>query len=245
MAEGEWATNGDKIYNTNSGNVGIGTTAPGAKLNVRGNYPIAKFDSSSIYGANILLFSDYDSTNMHWRINAGGQDAINRKDKLNFVTANDQGSWRNSVMTLQQDGKVGIGTTTPLDKFDVYRAGGATLGLFNPTWASGQTNYLSFRHGDGIADGTGNGGEVALMSYLPGGGDVDLRFYTTNYLNLNTDPTLTLTGNSNVGIGTTLPLTRLHIRESSGGLGDYYCLKAMSATTINTACGLIIRPDSI
>ena len=102
-----------------AGNVGIGTKTVDAKLHVRGNYPIAKFDSSSIYGASILLFNDYDSAGKHWRINAGGQDAVYRKDKLNFVTANDQGSWVITVMTLQQDGSVGIGTTNPQSKLAV------------------------------------------------------------------------------------------------------------------------------
>ena len=36
-AHGQWATNGNNINNTNSGNVGVGTTAPGAKLAVATN----------------------------------------------------------------------------------------------------------------------------------------------------------------------------------------------------------------
>ena len=34
---GYWALSGSNIYNTNSGNVGIGTTGPGQKLDVSGN----------------------------------------------------------------------------------------------------------------------------------------------------------------------------------------------------------------
>jgi len=38
LAEGEWATNGGgDTYNTNSGNVGIGTMSPESKLHVNGN----------------------------------------------------------------------------------------------------------------------------------------------------------------------------------------------------------------
>ena len=36
-AHGQWTTNGNNINNTNSGNVGVGTTAPGAKLAVATN----------------------------------------------------------------------------------------------------------------------------------------------------------------------------------------------------------------
>src|SRR5712691_2254669 len=34
-ALGQWATNGNNINNTNTGNVGIGTTAPGSRLEIR------------------------------------------------------------------------------------------------------------------------------------------------------------------------------------------------------------------
>lgn len=33
----QWSTNGSNIYNTNSGNVGIGTSTPGFKLDVTGS----------------------------------------------------------------------------------------------------------------------------------------------------------------------------------------------------------------
>ena len=36
LAEGEWATNGADIHNTNSSNVGVGTTNPQSKLAVNG-----------------------------------------------------------------------------------------------------------------------------------------------------------------------------------------------------------------
>src|SRR5262249_5096004 len=35
--QGQWATNGNNINNTNSGNVGVGTTTPGSKLTVNTN----------------------------------------------------------------------------------------------------------------------------------------------------------------------------------------------------------------
>src|SRR3989344_8790934 len=36
-AAGVWTTSGTNIYNSNTGNVGIGTNAPGAKLHVQGS----------------------------------------------------------------------------------------------------------------------------------------------------------------------------------------------------------------
>jgi hypothetical protein len=45
---GQWAFNGTHIYNTNSGNVGIGTSNPGAKLSVNANRAV--FEGTSILG---------------------------------------------------------------------------------------------------------------------------------------------------------------------------------------------------
>jgi len=51
---GFWLVNGDNIYNTNTGNVGIGTTAPGAKLEVAGQVKI----TGGSPGAGRVLTSD-------------------------------------------------------------------------------------------------------------------------------------------------------------------------------------------
>jgi hypothetical protein len=45
---GQWGTQGTNIYNTNTGNVGIGTTTPGAKLSVNSNRVV--FGGASIVG---------------------------------------------------------------------------------------------------------------------------------------------------------------------------------------------------
>ncbi len=52
QANAQWATNGDDIYNTNSGNVGIGTETPVSKLNVH--------NASGVSG--LYLSSPYDMT---------------------------------------------------------------------------------------------------------------------------------------------------------------------------------------
>lgn len=51
---GFWLANGDNIYNTNTGNVGIGTTNPGAKLEVAGQIKI----TGGTPGAGKVLTSD-------------------------------------------------------------------------------------------------------------------------------------------------------------------------------------------
>jgi len=41
-AHGQWTTNGSNINNTNSGNVGVGTSSPAAKLDVAGSVRIGR-----------------------------------------------------------------------------------------------------------------------------------------------------------------------------------------------------------
>ncbi len=63
-----WAANATNIYNTNSGNVGIGTTNPGQKLEVNGNI---KVDGAGIYNSSGYQLIETNQTD--WtRWNQGG-----------------------------------------------------------------------------------------------------------------------------------------------------------------------------
>lgn len=91
-----WGINGNNINNTNTGNVGIGTTTPGSKLEVIGN--IALSDSS-----RITAKSDFGNYLMPYT--AFGRMA--------FGT---QGFDRMSIL---YNGNVGIGTNAPLGPLSV------------------------------------------------------------------------------------------------------------------------------
>lgn len=115
-----------------TGNVGIGTTSPGAKLQVKG----AEFSSSlyvnpiansfGVYGSSIGL--DFDARSMgnsYWAggsIAYGGEDAayagyfwFDENERFSKTSAGVPGS---PTMILR-GGKVGIGTTSPGTKLDV------------------------------------------------------------------------------------------------------------------------------
>jgi hypothetical protein len=113
-----------------------------------------------------------------------------------------------------QAGRVGVGTTSPEYKLDVATTGNQStsivnltgLRLYNDNYYAADTNEILFKHGSNAGQG-----QAKILSYLPGGNDVDMRFYTTNNTSLNTTPNLTLTGDGNNGIGTDSPLSKLHI----------------------------------
>ncbi|MBU4348505.1 tail fiber domain-containing protein, partial [Patescibacteria group bacterium] len=108
------SNNSPKIVVLDSGNVGIGTTAPGAKLTVDGATGVLVHDGTyTEYGSN-LAYNQSSTTNTYLYNSYAGStvSAI----KLGFGTS--LGS--NVVATFQQSGNVGIGTTAPNQTLDVY-----------------------------------------------------------------------------------------------------------------------------
>jgi hypothetical protein len=116
----QWTTSGTGIYNTNAGNVGIGTTNPQTKLHiVGGEIRLAGLGTSGIPSASVLSFYDSNNVTRYGYIgdaSAGNSDIYLTADigALHFGTngAND----RLFINTL---GNVGIGTTTPATPLDV------------------------------------------------------------------------------------------------------------------------------
>lgn len=108
FAVGQWTTVGNDIYNTNTGNVGIGTATPVFKLQVNGGAVYVSRSPNNDY----LLF-DHSSVNT-WRTR------ITTDNTSSYIIGNDLGGLFNTkVLILTQNGNVGIGTPTPDTKLAV------------------------------------------------------------------------------------------------------------------------------
>lgn len=206
--------NYERMRITSTGNVGIGTTAPGQKLDVSNtiaNIPsirvigsdtatfglfqagINKADGNAI-GARMVL-SDAGTGGKRWDIGSGNEVAgalvfRNNTDAVNAVT-------------ILSTGNVGIGTTTiSNEKVKIVGAsGGRILTLNAPTnggymtFESDATAYGDIGSGKGIL-GTGNATDLAIIARS----GYPLLFGT------NTE-VMRIATTGNVGIGTTNPAT--------------------------------------
>ena len=212
FAAAQW-TNGTNINNTNSGNVGIGTTAPAAKLHVAGGiYSSDAIDSAYTNGFRLVVTGPGD-TRASWSY-AGGSTTTRLTSVANVRTSFGSNGIDDRVF-LDLSGNLGINTTTPGSRLHV-------VGSMQAPANSGTGTNGSFRIG---ATPTTN-------LVLDAGVDASSSVYTwlqsrnqTNYA-LNYDLALNPNG-GNVGIGTTAPISKLHV------VGNANITGTLTAGTVN------------
>lgn len=111
-AQQPWTEIGNDIYNSNSGNVGIGTSAPTSELHVFSNaLPAFVLESSTearfqirVGGVNVFLFN-----------HDGSSGAIGTQNGSSLMLTTNAAA----RLTIDSNGRVGIGTTTPSELLHV------------------------------------------------------------------------------------------------------------------------------
>ena len=259
---GLWLANGNNIYNSNSGNVGIGVDDPQAKLEVKGT------SATPADGNEIISVTN----------TTGGSKLLLGvvENSYGWIQSAEGGTLRNLLLN-PTGGNVGIGTTLPGEKLEV--AGNITAknnaDVFVNSIVSGSTTGRSF------IKNVGDTGSV-LVSAVYGSASTGTLFgisatraasiITTSdtsvhptsliigtftgiplYLGTNNLSRITILANGNVGIGTTGPDAPLHILKAAGGANIVTALKLdpddatagsgvsidFNASTTNTGASLV------
>jgi hypothetical protein len=191
-----WTNNVERMSILSGGNVGIGTTSPIARLDIRGGsdgdimISMGTNSVSGILNAPANMYINADSSNS----SASGLIAFGF-NRTGF-------SGGAETMRLLENGTVGIGTITPATKLDVR-------------------GYITSDVNSNAVEGgfyLGNSGHGLRR---PGGASNDVYLYTTSgnvFIGAagSTSQQITVLTGGNVGIGTTNPLTQLHVNNTVG-----------------------------
>ena len=122
-----------------------------------------------------------------------------------------------TAITIEADGDVGIGTTSPQEQLHVYSAGIARVEV------EGTDNVAAFK-------ATNNQGSYAW--FVDSSAD---KFHLYDFTDSATR--LTLDGSGNVGIGSTGPAASLHVAETSSGLTARFSNESNQTLDIGTVSG--------
>jgi hypothetical protein len=196
------------------GNVGIGTTNPQAKLDI---------DNNILLGLNnpawgIRIKANFPSYNGGW---SRGFFVVNENNISNFIGLGALGGCSNGVATMERawigkdydnsymnflpNGNVGIGTTSPLSILDIrgetkIMTSGAD-GITTTAITLGNNNYPATQN-NRIQNSTSASAVNNILKFETSNGSIGC--WNTNQL--------VLTGNGNIGIGTTSPDQRLTVK---------------------------------
>ena len=193
-----------------AGNVGIGTTSPGHKLDVGGSINVNNTSYAyKINGLNVLSASA-SYTNLHMPEGAVALYLGDSGDRTNYYD-NNAHRFRNaggsSTYGVWNSIGIGVGTTNPVSSLNINN-GDAWINV-NNTLRGLQFGYAGPSHGSYRA---------AVMGGAEAYGGTDsgmLTFHTQNGYVVSAIPPerMRITSSGNVGIGTTSPLGKLQVDE--------------------------------
>lgn len=201
LVKAQWTINGSSLYNTNSGNIGVGTVNPlykldifkagsGSGLNIAGQAFGTRNDTGLDFSAINGTMVNYAKIGLQILTATAGQET----GGLTFSTISNGAVAEK--MFIAGSGNIGIGTVSPAYKLDIFKSSpgaglnvtGQALGTRNDTGIdfsakNGETvNYAKIglqvstgtvgQETGGLTFSTINGGRLAERMFIDGYGNV-------------------------------------------------------------------------
>jgi hypothetical protein len=192
-----------KVIVNSSGNVGIGTTSPGRKLEVdfTGSVTGAKFTRSDAAGSSLVEFAN----------SAGVKSIIGYDAGLDGYKI---GTSSATNLFVKQSGNVGIGTTSPTHKLevrggDVHFENASSSNTFLDVKGSSANGYIR-AYSDSNSVWLYQGGSNSYLQ-AQSGSTLRLGSGTANVVITDTSGEVMRTSSGNVGIGTASPSEKLEV----------------------------------
>jgi len=205
-----WSANGADIYNSNTGNVGIGTTTPASRLHVNGEVTIDAPGPTLLTGAGTTELNRYlhliNSPNFRSAsgLKAGGILVADSYDYAN--------PGKNDLIVK---GNVGIGIANPALTLDIRTP---TFGGGTRTFSDGAANFIVETIG-----GTNSWAKYYVKTSSQQWSIGSSQNFNGNQLYFSNETAgairMAIMPNGNVGIGTTDPSAKLQVVRTTGGDG--------------------------
>ena len=213
-----WVKSGNDIYNTNSANVGIGTTGPGSKLDIANTLGNTKL---TIQAGNPSSVTGGSSIDIISRSSGSGTSPVSRIEGI-FEDSNDsaialsttEGGTLAERMRITSSGNIGIGGDTSAWSLGKTIQINGDYGAINYNGVRAILGIVNaYYNGSGyIRQNVGYAASIDFNTSISGG----FGFRTEDTTGAAGDtisltPKVAILSNGNVGIGTTNPLRKLDL----------------------------------
>jgi hypothetical protein len=212
---GVGSANAERMRITDAGNIGIGTTSPGAKLEIGGaSGELLKLNDSSATGNPFISFFQSNTRRSYIQHNNNGNLILaSEYGGIAFFTGT--GGTETEKIRITSNGNVGIGTVTPQKLLHINGGSGNVDNLVL------ESGYVSAGVGVAMQFNRGGGVLSRIRGIEEGNWNGGLLFEVRNGAASNpgydgaTNVAVKIATNGNVGIGTTSPDVRLEVVQAS------------------------------